>query len=315
MEKNPFYCSFSPLTVLFLAYFFQAFELYLIIPTFQYLSTQFSSSPLLDALPIGIFPISMSLYFLGTSLLNPYMGAFADSFGKRKALLLIQVLRFSGTILCGIGYWTSLAAFYLFGRFIYGVSSGISVVSLAGVADLYDGMKSRIRGFGLIRIVDGILLSFYLYVITTLPHPSFDPIPSPNQLYLITSLITLFVFLFLYTNFKETQLRTHRWNGPWIRCFSGFGQILKEPQLKLLYLLYFIWAYSFSSVAKTAASNLYYHSGEFSLIIYLFLFVCFLSAAAYYLTPLIFSRTGAKPLFIYCFGAPALLAALSWIGF
>lgn len=315
MDKNPFYCSFSPLTVLFLTYFFQAFEVYLILPTFQYLAARFTPSPLLDASPIGILSISLSLYFVGTILLTPYLGAFADSFGKRKALLFIEILRFTSLSLCGLGFWSAYAAFYFFGRFIYGVSSAVSFVSLASIADLYDGVKSRIRAFGLIRMIDGILLSFYLYMITTLPHPSFDPIPTPNQIYLIASLVSLFVFSFLYTNFKETQPQVHEWNGPWLRCYKGFGQILKEPQLKFLLLLYIIWAYSFGCLAKFAASRIYFQSGEFLLVIFLFLFTCLLSAAGYFLVPLIFPRIGAKPIFLFSFGTAAVLSALYGIGY
>lgn len=314
MEKNPFYCSFSPLTVLFLTYFFQAFEIYLFLPTFQYLAARFEPSPLLDALPIGILPLSLSLFLLGVILLNPYLGAFADSFGKRKALLLIEALRFTSISLCGIGFWTAISGFYFFGRFIYGVSSTVSLVCLSAITDLYDGLQNRLRAFGLIRIIDGILLSFYLYMITTLPHPSFDPIPSPKQIYIIASLISLLVFIFLYTNFKETQAQVHEWNGPWLRCFKGFGQILREPQIKFLLALYFIWSYSFGCLSKAAASRLYFHSGEFSLILFLFLFVCLLSAAAYFLVPLIFPRIGARTIILFCFGAPALLSVLNWIG-
>lgn len=315
MEKNPFYCSFSPLTVLFIAYFFQAFEVYLIVPIFQYLAPQFGKSPFFDSLGLSLSSVSLIVYYLSLIVLNPYIGAFADSFGKRKALLLIEFLRFVSFLLCGLGYSIAFLALYLFARFIYGVSSTVSSVSQAAIADLYDDFKSRIRGFGLIRIVDGILHSFYLYVITTLSNPSFDPIPSPNQLYLIASLICLLVFFFLYTNFKETQAQVHGWNGPWLRCYSGFGQILKEPQVKFLLLIYILWSYSFAWLSKTAASELYLRSGETFLILFLFLFVCVLGTAAYFLVPLIFPRIGTKRIFLLSLGGPALLAAFNLIGY
>ncbi len=288
MEKRTFYCSFSPLTILFIGYLFQTIEFFLIVPTFLLLFAHFQ-----EGFHFRLITSSLLIYYVGLILITPYFGAVSDFFGRRKALIAIQIIRFFSFLICALGYEiTSLFVYYL-GRFLDGFSGSFSSISSSAIVDIFDSSKDRIRGYTLIQIVNAILMSTFFYVVTTYRTPYIEPVPIPEINYLLAAGISLFVLFIIVTNFPETLPQSHSWKGSWIKVFRGFRKVIKEPQIMKLYLLYFL-SISCSTLLFGESSSLSYALLGDTGLLALYACFCLLFASSYWTIPRLMEKYTPK---------------------
>lgn len=299
MEKKLFYCSFSPTTVLFIGYFFQAIEFLLIVPTFRYLFYHFEKIHFTQELHNSLISYSIVAYFAGLIIFNPLIASFSDLAGRRKTLISIQILRIISFFSCALGYYFISLFIYLFSRLINGISSSFASISLASVADLYEDPLKRLKSYGLIQIINGSLMAFFFFLAATAPHPSIEPIPSPSQIYLICSIVSLFVLLLLFSNFPETLKEAHDWKYSLSHLSLKLVPFFKTQQIKSIYFTYFILIYSISSLILIESKFLYSRIGENGLLIVFLFFIVLLALVSHFgLSPL-FRKFNVKKITLY----------------
>jgi MFS family permease len=240
----------STLFVLMASYFFEGLVLLFIVPSFVFMRGIFDAGSS-ETAKLFTFTAILSAYYLGEIVSPLYMGALCDWLGRRKTLLLCLSLIFFGFILLGIGVALGSLALVLIGRFIEGLGANVRPISLSALSDLCPSSKEKVKAFGFFSMVDGAMAGIYFLNLAFFVDPNIDlsvALFAESFPFFLAAFMIFMILVIVYIGFSETY--AFRPERNWLSCLSGFGTVLKQPQIKRLYLLYFFFVLSYFGIIR-----------------------------------------------------------------
>ncbi len=193
--------------------------------------------------------IAIALYSFVQFLFNPVFGKMSDKYGRRPVILACLLLNASGYIIFA---FTHSYLLLLISRVVAGLGGSSIGVAQAYIADVTT-REERSKGMGLIGAAFGLgfvfgplmggLLSKYGYEVTGFVAAGFSIFA-----------FTLSMF-YLPESLKMDQLQSPETVVVKRKLidFSAMGKILKNPELAILIILFFVLTFSFANIYGTFA--------------------------------------------------------------
>ena len=203
-------------TIAFIVFEFAAYiSNDMIMPGMINVINEFNANPSLIA-------SSFSIYILGASSLQIFLGPIADRYGERKLILIGVILFIISTIL--IPFSTNIEIF-LFGRFIEGMSICFMFLGYAIIHKLFDDKESVkiiliISNISLVAPLLGPLLGSYI-----VSHFNW------RFIFIIPAVITVFAFYGLVKNTPKIKPRTNKLSIT--SAVTIYKQLLKDKTYML----------------------------------------------------------------------------------
>jgi MFS family permease len=236
----------SRLLPIYLVFFIDNFGFSLVLTLF---------APLLLNPSFGIFDFSLSLgdknFFLGLLyatfpfaqfIAAPFIGDFADHYGRKKAFFLTMIGGTLGYSICALAVISKSFALLLLGRLLSGFSAGNLGICLASIADVVHTEKMRGRLYGLMAMTAGLSWVSSMIIGSYLGDPSVDPAFNPSLPFFLSAVLCLVTFIFIYLYFHDTRGIKHkpvRFNP--LIAVKNIITAFHILEVRFLYLIYFLW--------------------------------------------------------------------------
>jgi len=183
----------------------------------------------------------ISLYILGTVLLRPFSGRWADKFGKRKMSLLFLIL----FIICNLAYFGTTAIVpLLIVRFINGFGFAVSTTSSSALA--MDWIPKNRKG-------EGIGYYSLFMSIAMVVGPALGLFITTNYDYQIVLLLAaVFAILSLVFSFFTDEKITSSLKNKEENIYKGFHKYIEQKSLPFAFVG-FLLAFAYSSLLSYIA--------------------------------------------------------------
>jgi DHA1 family tetracycline resistance protein-like MFS transporter len=232
----------SPLVVIFTTVFIDLLGFGIVIPVLPFYAegTQFNATPR----TVGLLFASYSIMQL---IFSPVLGRLSDKYGRRPVLLVSIIGTGIGFLI--LGFATTLWMLFL-GRILDGISGGNISTAQAYIADITT-KEDRAKGMGLLGAAFGLGFIF---------GPAIGGILSRwgvHVPFLFAAGLCFANAILLYFRLPETVTADHpaRVSAAGGRGFSQLLESLKQPRLKFVLTIYFLFIVAFSIM--TTAFSLY----------------------------------------------------------
>ncbi len=193
--------------------------------------------------------IAIALYSFVQFLFNPVFGKMSDKYGRRPVILVCLLLNSFGYIIFA---FTHTYFVLLISRVVAGLGGSSIGVAQAYIADVTT-KEERSKGMGLIGAAFGLgfvfgplmggLLSKFGYEVTGFVAASFS---------LIAFILST---IYLPESLKLDQLQLEKLSTTKRKLFdfNAMGRILRNPELAVLIILFFVLTFSFANIYGTFA--------------------------------------------------------------
>ena len=195
------------------------------------------------ATALGFFLMAFSLgQFFGA----PIIGAYADSRGRKKALLVTVFMTFCGLALTAWSVQTEDLALLFAGRLLTGIFAANMSICLACVADLseHDGQKTK--RYGHLSVIVGLSFVLGAFLGGKFSDSSVNVLFSPQLPLWIATGLTFLNFLFIFFGFQETNLDQKHSDFTLLNSVNNIKIALKTDKIKAIYCLYFLFFFAWT---------------------------------------------------------------------
>lgn len=180
----------------------------------------------------------------------PILGEFADRAGRKKALILSVFLTMVGYLLSAWSIHHKMLGILFFSRLLTGLFAGNLSICLAATTDLCETEKIKRKIFGYLSAVAGFSFIIGAFIGGKFSDPTISPLFNHAFPFWIATGITFLNLLFVIFAFYETkETNAHEefdlWEG-----IHNIKQALKVKNIKSLYLIYFLFVFSWSMVLQ-----------------------------------------------------------------
>lgn len=193
--------------------------------------------------------IAIALYSFVQFLFNPVFGKMSDKYGRRPVILVCLLLNSFGYIIFA---FTHTYFVLLISRVVAGLGGSSIGVAQAYIADVTT-KEERSKGMGLIGAAFGLgfvfgplmggLLSKFGYEVTGFVAASFS----------LIAFILSTIYLPESLKFDQLQLEKLSTTKRKLFDFNAMGRILRNPELAVLIILFFVLTFSFANIYGTFA--------------------------------------------------------------
>lgn len=192
----------------------------------------------------SVFPLAQ---FFGA----PFIGDFADHYGRKKAFVFSLFGAVVGYVLSALGVIFHSFTILVISRFISGFCAGNLGICLASIADLSHSERSRGRNYGFLATIAGVSWICSMIVGSYLADPRFGRDFNPAVPFLISAFLCLLALVCVIFYYHETRVLKDR---PLEVDFSvGMKNILtafKITEVRFLYFIYFLWIVGWGAVIQ-----------------------------------------------------------------
>lgn len=249
MQPKPFFVLAAPLL---LVLFIDGMGLGLVIPVLNGLifdvNSQFLSgsamTPLMHNVIYGlIISIFMLCWFFGAAVL----GDLSDHIGRKKSLIICLSGSFLSYLISAFAVtWGSLSLIIL-GRMIAGFTSGSQPIAQAGIVDLSTPEhKARNLGYILLSLSLGFIFGpLFGGLLSDNTIVSWFNYSTPFYFAAMISLVNIILLWFLFNETFVSKSTTYAINP--YQAVNIFISAFKNPHVKLLSVIYFIYIFGWSS--------------------------------------------------------------------
>lgn len=224
----------SPLLVIFVTVFIDLVGFGIVIPILPYYVLEFGASP-------AALGMLLASYSVAQLIFSPILGRLSDKHGRRPLLLLSIVGTGIGFLVMG---WATALWMLFAGRILAGITGGNISIAQAYVADVTTP-ENRARGMGLFGAAFGLGFIF---------GPAIGGIMSKfggvHVPVIFAGALSFANAALLYFALPETVTPDHPARAT-VRGWSHFFAQLRQRQLAVVLLIYFLFVVSFSIMTTT----------------------------------------------------------------
>ncbi len=229
----------SPLLPIFLIVLVDVLGFTIVIPLLGLYAERFGASPLTATLIVSCYAVS-------SLISTPIIGKLSDTYGRKPLLMISQ----AGTCLGFIVLGTSTALWMVFlGRILDGITAGNLSLAQAYISD-HTTPENRAKSFGVIGVAFGIGFMFGPALGGWLGQYGMH-LPFIAAAFLSAcSILATYTMLPKETKPKEAEPDAGPvgpgGKRPGAFDVAAYAQYLRRPQLRALYLQFFLYTFSFS---------------------------------------------------------------------
>lgn len=188
--------------------------------------------------------IFLALFSLGQFLGAPWIGEFADRFGRKKALTITVLFTFIGLLITAWSTQNYQLTWLMIGRAITGFFASNVFICQTCVADLSPDEHVRSHRLGLLSALIGVSFVLGSFVGGKLSDSTINPIFSPSIPLWIASFLSLVNFFFIVFAFKETKHVDENVSFDLFIAFKNLKIALRTKGLREVFWIYFLFLLS-----------------------------------------------------------------------
>ncbi len=194
---------------------------------------------------LGFFIMAFSLgQFFGA----PLIGEYADSHGRKKALVVTVFMTFCGLALTAWSVQEQHLYALFAGRLLTGIFAANMTICLASVADLSDEQGQKLKYFGYMSVIVGLSFILGAFLGGKLSDDKIHASFSPQLPLWIATGLTFLNCLFVLFGFQETNFAEKRKTLDFFNGFHNIREALRTPKIKTIYFLYFLFFFAWTIV-------------------------------------------------------------------
>ena len=190
---------------------------------------------------LGVFPLMQFIF-------APILGEYADHQGRKKALFLTTFLTFLGYALTAFGIHHHSLAWVFFARVIMGIGAANLSICLSSLSDLSPSAKKKVRYYSYGSAIAGLTFILGPFIGGKLSDPTVYPTFNSAFPMIIGAGLGLINVVFILFAFRETLERRSTRPFDLIKGLHNIQLSLKTPSIRLLYLIYFFYLFSWNIV-------------------------------------------------------------------
>ncbi len=198
-----------------------------------------------QGLMLGLF---LASFPFAQFLIGPVMGDYSDKKGRRGIFLFSVLLESLGYVLCAISIHMGILWLLFVGRIVTGLAAGNTSVCLASVVDISSSEKEKIKYFGILSAVIGLMFILGPLLggqVSGLFASPVYALAMPFWAGGVFALLNIFILLLFYheTNF---DLCSHPFDV--LKSFHNIQIALRTKELRNLYLIYFFFLFAWNMI-------------------------------------------------------------------
>jgi len=195
---------------------------------------------------LGIFLAAFPLaQFFGA----PILGDVADRFGRKKALSITVFLTAIGYLVSAWSIHTANLVVLFISRLFTGLFAGNLSICLAAIVDYSKSERQKVKYFGYLSVIAGFSFIVGAFLGGKFADHTLNKLFTPAFPLVIAFVITMLNFVFLVFGYKE---KDHK-EAVTFDLLEGIHNVqkaLKIEKIKRLYLMYFLFAFSWTLVLQ-----------------------------------------------------------------
>lgn len=192
---------------------------------------------------LGFF---LTAFSLGQFFGAPLIGEYADSRGRKKALLITVFMTCLGLALTAWSVQAESLLFLFAGRLITGFFAANMTICLICIADLSEDASEKIKRFGQLSVIVGLSFVLGAFIGGKLSDNTVSSYFSPQlPLWLATGL-TVINFLCILFGFQESGAPEEKQQFSLLSAVKNIQQALKTKKIKSIYSLYFLFLFAWT---------------------------------------------------------------------
>lgn len=186
----------------------------------------------------------LALFSLGQFLGAPWIGEFADRFGRKNALIITVLFTFIGLLITSWSTQNYQLTWLMIGRSITGFFASNVFICQTCVADLSPDETVRSHRFGLLASLIGVSFVVGSFVGGKLSDASISSLFSPSLPLWIASFLSLMNLFFVVFAFKETKHVDKNVSFDLFIAFKNLKIALRTKGLREVFGIYFLFLLS-----------------------------------------------------------------------
>lgn len=199
-----------------------------------------------------VLALFIAAFSLGQFLGAPWIGEWADRFGRKKALLLSVFCTFLGLALSAWSMANNWLFLLFLGRLFTGIFASNLALCLASVSDLSPDEKTKAKHFGTLSVIAGLSFILGAFLGGKLSDTSICSRFTPQLPLWIATGLTGMNLLFIFIGFQETHKRLHPARFDLWESFHLIREALQCKGLQKIYIVYFFFLFSWTMLFQFA---------------------------------------------------------------
>ncbi len=195
-----------------------------------------------------LFSVFLTSFPLAQFLFSPFVGAYSDREGRKKAFLITLFLEFLGYCLSAFGIQGKHLSILFIGRFLTGLGAANFSVCLASLSDISESSKIRNKYYSIGSALAGVMFVLGPFLGGRLSEESFNPLFSLSFPLWVGAFLALINFLLFFIGFKETN-KGHKSTTPNENdTISLFDLLISRKNERSLYLIFFLFLFGWNMI-------------------------------------------------------------------
>jgi DHA1 family tetracycline resistance protein-like MFS transporter len=185
-------------------------------------------------------------YSLGQFFGAPFLGEYADRYGRKKALVFSVFFTLVGLAITAWSMQIHNLWILFIGRLITGIFASNMSICLAAATDLSVDEKHRVKNFGRLSVIAGLSFILGAFLGGKLSDPSIDRDFSPHLPLWIATGLSAVNCLFLVLFFRETGTIDKRTKFYLLESVQNLKEALQTEKIKRIYAIYFLFLFAWT---------------------------------------------------------------------